>query len=172
MPSSLSKKLRVPAGRLLFLNAPAGHVEALSDLPDGAQVSTTPYGTFDFVHLFVHDSAAFAGLGPVAAGAVTYDGLLWVCYPKGGSKVKTDLNRDILWRLVEGLGPRPVAQVSVDELWSAMRLPPPERVKRRDGDAPLARRGSRASGVPVRQAQRSAGPVRCCLSRTAMVEWF
>lgn len=131
MTSSLASKLRIPAGRLLFLNAPIGYVESLSDLPADAQVSTTPQGQFDFVQLFVPDSTAFAELGPQALGAVTYDGLLWVCYPKGGSKVKTDLNRDVLWRLAESRGLRPVAQVSIDEVWSAIRLRPPEKVKAR-----------------------------------------
>lgn len=34
----------------------------------------------------------------------------------------TDLNRDILWNLVEPAGWRPVRMVALDETWSAMRF--------------------------------------------------
>ena len=53
------------------------------------------------------------------------DGLLWLCYPKGTSKVKTDVNRDILnRRLAEEYGLEGVAMVSIDDTWSAMRFKP------------------------------------------------
>ena len=49
-------------------------------------------------------------------------GLMWVSYPKGGSKVETDLNRDIIWQYGKTIGLSAVAQVAIDETWSAMRL--------------------------------------------------
>jgi hypothetical protein len=49
---------------------------------------------------------------------------LWIAYPKGGSGVDTDLNRDVGWEPVKDLGLRPVAQVSVDRIWSALRFRP------------------------------------------------
>jgi hypothetical protein len=52
------------------------------------------------------------------------DGLLWICYPKGSSKMKTDLNRDILWGQMEKFGLAGVSLVSVDEVWSDMRFRP------------------------------------------------
>lgn len=133
MASSLVKKLRVqPGSRLLILNAPAGYVETLADLPEGVQVSQEPEGTFDFVQLFVRDSIEYGELGPLALAAVSYDGLLWICYPKRSSKVETDLTRDVLWKLTESTGLRPVSQVSIDPVWSAMRFRPVELVKKKD----------------------------------------
>jgi hypothetical protein len=41
------------------------------------------------------------------------DGLFWISYPKGTSKIKTDINRDSLWDLSIPLGVHPVAQVSL-----------------------------------------------------------
>ena len=45
----------------------------------------------------------------------------WVAYPKGN---RADLNRDSLWPILGEYGLRPIGQVSVDEVWSAMRFRP------------------------------------------------
>jgi hypothetical protein len=51
-------------------------------------------------------------------------GLFWISCPKGSSKVPTDLNRDVFLHALDHLGVRPVTQVSVDEIWSALRFRP------------------------------------------------
>ncbi len=56
------------------------------------------------------------------------NGLLWACNPKGLSKVKTELNRDILWAQVGKFGLTGVSLVSLDDTWSAMRLRAREKV--------------------------------------------
>ena len=129
MPSPLVRKLRIqPGQRVLILNAPPGYVSSLGELPEGVVVSDRPEGKFDFVHLFVKDSADYEALSSSAVRAVTYDGLLWISYPKRSAKVQTDLTRDMLWELTSDTGLRPVSQVSVDDVWSAIRLRPHERV--------------------------------------------
>ena len=47
------------------------------------------------------------------------DGRLWVAYPKA-KKLSTDLNRDVLWKLMEPEGFEGVRLVSLDDTWSAM----------------------------------------------------
>ena len=113
---------------MLVVKGPEGYVESLIDLPEGATIETSCEGPFDLVHLFVKDSAEYAKLGPTAFDAVTYDGLLWISYPKRSSKVPTDLTRDVLWKLTKGTGLRPVTQVSIDAVWSAMRFRPVDKV--------------------------------------------
>ena len=129
--SSLVKKLRVKTGqRLLVLNAPEGYIESLGDLPEGVEVSEQAEGKFDFVQLFVRDSAELDDLRARAMDAVTYDGLLWISYSKRSAKVETDLTRDVLWKLMDGTGLRPVSQISIDEVWSALRFRPGAEVGR------------------------------------------
>ncbi len=48
--------------------------------------------------------------------------MLWVTYPKGTSKVKADINRDIIREYARTIGLEAVALVSVDDTWSALRL--------------------------------------------------
>jgi hypothetical protein len=130
--SSLVKKLRIKSGqRVLLLNAPSGYGDLLDDLPQDVQVLEEPEGKADFVHLFVTNSQDLDRWRQVAMDAVEYDGLLWISYPKRSSKVETDLSRDVLWALMEGTGLRPVTQISIDKVWSALRFRPSELVGKR-----------------------------------------
>ena len=125
----LSKKLRIqPGQRILILNAPDGYLEELEPLPVDVELKDSADGEFDFVHLFVRNTAELERLGPVAIEAMKYDGLLWLSYPKRSSKVETDLTRDKGWDIVTGAGLRPVTQISVNDIWSALRWRPIELV--------------------------------------------
>ena len=127
----LSKKLRIqPGQRILILNAPDGCLEELEPLPDDVELKDSADGKFDFVHLFARNSAELERLGPVAIEVVKYDGVLWLSYPKRSSKVETDLTRDKGWDIVTGAGLRPVTQISVNDIWSALRWRPVELVGR------------------------------------------
>jgi hypothetical protein len=115
------------------LNPPPGYIDELGDLPEGIELTDQPEGAFDFVHLFVKSKAQLEELGPTAFEAVKHDGLLWVSYPKGSSKLETDLKRDVVWEVVTKISAgelRPVTQVSVDQVWSALRFRPTEKVGR------------------------------------------
>jgi hypothetical protein len=127
--SSLIRKLRIqPGQRITIINPPPGYLDQLGDLPEGVELADEPAGTFDFVHLFVQSIAELERLGPTALRAVKHDGLLWISYPKRSSKVETDISRDIGWDVIKQAGLRPVTQVSIDAVWSALRFRPAERV--------------------------------------------
>ena len=53
---------------------------------------------------------------------MTDDGKFWVSYHKGPSKIKTDINRDILREYALSIGLKAVAMISIDKNWAAMRL--------------------------------------------------
>ena len=126
----LAKKLLLKAGyRGALVNAPAGYADRLLPLPDGAALVEGLQPGLDFVQVFVRDAAGVQRLVPDAAAAVKPNGLLWVCYPKGGKKAGTDLNRDILWAQMGRLSLTGVSLVAVDDTWSAMRFRPTEKVE-------------------------------------------
>ncbi len=127
--SSLVKKLQIkPGQRAVIINPPPGYIDALGELPEGVELAEKPTGKFDFVQLFVKDSEELNRFLKKATGAVKYDGLLWTCYPKGASKMKTDLNRDVLWDLLKQQGLLGVSLISIDNVWSAMRFRPADKV--------------------------------------------
>ena len=129
--SSLAKKLQLKAGqRAVILNAPPGYLDEIAPLPEGVEYAAGPEGSFDFVQVFVKNIEDLERLLPIAMRAVKHDALLWIAYPKGGAKAGTDLNRDILWNAVSRHGLSGVALVSLNDVWSAMRFRPSERVGR------------------------------------------
>jgi hypothetical protein len=70
------------------------------------------------------NKAGLLAIGPLmqTIQALKDDGSLWISYPKGTSKMETDINRDIIWKIGEGLGLKPVAMISIDPIWAAFRL--------------------------------------------------
>jgi len=129
--SALAKKLRMQhAQRPLVLNAPEGYLEMLGELPEGVVIQQEPSGKYDFAYLFVKDRNELDQFIDQALEAIEYDAVLWISYPKGSSGVATDLNRNKLWEALAEKGIRPVTQVSIDKVWSAMRFRPLEAVGR------------------------------------------
>jgi hypothetical protein len=123
--SALVKKLLLKSGwKALVFNPPAGYVDGLKPLPEGVELVAKPSALLDFVHLFVKDKAGLGMFVPQVLRYLRDDGIFWISYPKGSAKVKTDLNRDILWKLMEKRGFEGVAMISIDETWSAMRFRP------------------------------------------------
>ncbi len=112
---SLAKKLQIPAGQgVCLLNAPRG-------LDIDAPITRDP--SAGAVLLFARDSMTLKGEGRPVFEAARADRLAWIAYPKAG-QLGTDLNRDILWELLKPQGIRPVRQISIDEVWSALRFRP------------------------------------------------
>jgi hypothetical protein len=73
--------------------------------------------------VFVPDRAALEERWQPIVDAASADRLTWVAYPKGG-QLGTDLNRDSLAELLVTSGVQPVRQVSIDDVWSALRCRP------------------------------------------------
>ncbi|HEV7623480.1 MAG TPA: hypothetical protein VGO26_05040 [Amnibacterium sp.] len=111
----LARKLQLaPGQRLAVLGAPAD--------ADVAGLPVDPSGTA--VLAFVRMQADLDG--PEASAALTAareDRLGWIAYPKGGA-LGTDLDRDRLAAAGRQRGARPVRQVAIDGVWSALRFRP------------------------------------------------
>lgn len=126
---SLFGKLHIRAGqKVAVINALAGFIRSLGDMPSGVTLTETLSAPVDFVLLFAQTSKDVERLVPETLRALKPDEMLWVCSPKGTSKVRTDLNRDVLWRLMARFKLVGVSLVSIDNTWSAMRFRPADRV--------------------------------------------
>ena len=125
--TDLAEELLIkPDTRVLLLNAPIGYAKKLAPLPDGVIV-TDKRGKADVVVAFARDTMELKRLA-TSFGALEEDAVLWVCYPKGGAKAGTDLDRDILHAAMEKHELVGVTLVAFDEIWSAMRFRAPEDV--------------------------------------------
>ena len=117
--------------RALIMNAPKGYRTLLGPLPPDITVNTKPSGRYDFVHLFVNNRDELARLGPDAMNAVKPMAIFWISYPKKTAKTDTDMSRDEGWEVVTDAGFETVAQVAVDDVWSALRFRPAAEVGKR-----------------------------------------
>jgi hypothetical protein len=98
---ALLRKLKLKPGlRAAVYGSPDGYVERLEPLPTGTTIEVDPAdatAVFDWAQLFVRDRAALERSLPAARRALKPVSHLWVCYPKGSSKIQTDLTRDKGW---------------------------------------------------------------------------
>lgn len=120
--SSLAKKMKLkPGASAAVISAPDNY---LQELKHDSEVSQSLKGKFDWIQIFVKDKAELDVLAPKAAKALKPESMLWISFPKGMSKIQTDLTRDKGWEGVQALDLKWVNLVSVNETWSAFALRP------------------------------------------------
>jgi hypothetical protein len=116
----LARKLQVkPGTRVAVLGVPS---DVELGLPDDIPVSDQP-SEADAVIAFVRVAGDLDTSAAPALDAARADRLAWIAYPKAG-QLGTDLNRDRLADAARTRGAQPVRQVSIDDVWSALRFRP------------------------------------------------
>ncbi len=120
-PSSapLSDKLQLKPGlRVLAVGIPASVRESLSGVALTARVPVEIEAALVFGRKKAELEERLAKL----VSRLGEDPLLWLCYPRIGAGVDSDLKREAVWAVGAPHGLKPVAQVAVDEVWSALRF--------------------------------------------------
>jgi hypothetical protein len=119
----LVKKLGIKSGfNLAFVNPPADFVSGL-DLPPETKVSSNgSRQPLDFVLLFVKSRQELAAKFSPTAAKLKPDGMLWVCWPKKASGVKTDLTDNVVREVGLSAGLVDVKVCAVDEVWSGLKF--------------------------------------------------
>ena len=123
MPDSpLAKKLKLKPGlKAAVLNAPEKY---LSELKHDSEISQKLGGKFDWIQIFAKNKKELDSLAPKAVSALKPDSILWLSFPKGTSKLQTDLTRDKGWGILHGVDLKFITLISVNEQWSAFALRP------------------------------------------------
>ncbi len=123
--SHLAKKMKLRVGhRAAILEAPADYLRELSPLPAGVTISARLAGKFDWVQLFALNKFQVDQLLPRVVSRLKPESLLWISFPKGSSKLQTDLTRDVGWEVLRDIDLKWVTLISVNETWSAFALRP------------------------------------------------
>ena len=120
MATSISQKLRInEKATLLALNPPTDFKKNLKGLPAGVKI-TEAGKDYDQVHWFVMNRAQLEKEMSKVMKLVKPEVIVWVYYPKGTSKLQTDLNRDKGWDclLAEGDKLTWISLLSFDDTWS------------------------------------------------------
>jgi hypothetical protein len=123
--TTLVNKMKLKPGQsAAIINAPDGYLKKLSPLPAGVKVAEKLDGKFDWVQIFVENKVQLDKLAPRAIRALKPESLLWISFPKGTSKIQTDLTRDQGWDGLEQADLKWVNLISVNETWSAFAMRP------------------------------------------------
>jgi hypothetical protein len=109
------------ATRPIVLGATGTFVDDLATAA-GRPIGEAIDGRHDWILLFALDRAALEGSMGAVGAALDDPGILWLAYPKGSSKVQTDLTRDAGWEPVAAADLMWLGLVSIDERWSAFSL--------------------------------------------------
>jgi hypothetical protein len=128
----LSKKLGLKPGmRALVVAAPSAYLKSLAPLPEGVVISEAMGGTHEFVQFFATRRSDIEKSAKKLLKSAVPGALVWITYPKKTSGVESDLSREEVWAAMEGTGWRPVSQIAIDDVWSALRFRPIEDVRKR-----------------------------------------
>jgi len=123
MPESpLAKKMKLKPGlNAAVINAPEKYIKELNH---DAEISEILSGKYDWIQIFVKNKAELDKLFPKVLKLFKPESLLWISFPKGTSKIQTDLTRDKGWDVVAAAALKWTNLVSANELWSAFAVRP------------------------------------------------
>lgn len=123
----LAVKLGIKAGfRVAVINAPADYLSTtLGAVPAEVSFADSLAGeadAFDLIHYFTRQAAELREQFPALKAAIKQQGSLWVSWPKGSSKVPTDLNENLIREIGLDGGLVDVKVAAVDAVWSALKF--------------------------------------------------
>ena len=116
---SVAEKLSIKPASTVW-TSDSRRLGLIGPLPDGV-VATDRIGEADVAIVFAGDEATVRGVLAGSGSELDRPRAVWVAYPKGN---RTDLNRDSLWPILGELGMRPISQVAIDDVWSALCFRP------------------------------------------------
>ncbi len=120
MANTITQKLKLKEGlSLLTLHAPENFADNLQPLPKDVTITSTAK-TFEQIHWFVTNKAQLEKELDKILKLVKNAIICWIYYPKGTSKIQTDLTRDRGWDgLLKHKELHWISLIAFDETWSA-----------------------------------------------------
>jgi hypothetical protein len=120
---SLVEKLGIKEGaKVAILNPPKDYRATLGPLPKGVAPTGKMPARADFIHFFTQDRDDLEGIFLSLKCALAQDGMLWISWPKGASKIPTDLNENIVREIGLAHGLVDIKVCAVDETWSGLKF--------------------------------------------------
>ena len=121
--SPLARKMKFDtAKRAAIVNPPEGYLNDLQPYSKDLELLTELNGKFDWIQIFFKNKDEFDKLLPKALTAMEPESHIWISFPKGSSKMQTDLTRDKGWDSLKGVDLKFVSLISVTDTWSAFNL--------------------------------------------------
>lgn len=119
------RKLKFKDKAVVF-NAPPGIQKEFMELGFSTSFDKKVKSTSTLV--FINNNIEYLDFLQNQLKNIEPDSLLWFAYPKGTSKIKTDINRDTIRVTGEAFNITTVTAISIDDTWSALRFRPIDKV--------------------------------------------
>jgi hypothetical protein len=119
----LGKKLGLQEGMCIALiDAPNHYKKLVGKMPTGVKEVRPSKRNCDFIHFFAKSNSVLKVTFPRLKLALKESGSLWVSWPKGTSKLDTDLKEDLIRKVGLSSGLVDVKVCAVDETWSGLKF--------------------------------------------------
>ncbi|TMU57679.1 DUF3052 family protein [Flagellimonas algicola] len=120
----LAKKLGIKEGfAILLVNEPEYYLNLFSDLPSEISfVEEARPESIDFIHIFCTIWSELEAAVESNKPALKKTGMLWVSWPKGSSKIATELKRDPIREYLLAIGLVDTKVAAVNEDWSGLKF--------------------------------------------------
>ncbi len=120
----LVKKLGLKPGISLALvnYDPAEYLRLLQEPPAGLHFTQLAPASLDFIHAFCTHQAELQGGLPFWKAALRPAGTLWISWPKGSSRLSSELNENIIREAGLAIGLVDVKICAVDSTWSGLKF--------------------------------------------------
>jgi len=119
----LNEKLGIKSGhKIIVLNEPEYYFSILGELPENIQIAKKLTGEFDLIHFFATEEKCYKQELQNLKENIKQNGMIWISWPKGKSKIQTDLNENKIRDFALKSGLVDVKVCAVDEDWSGLKL--------------------------------------------------
>ncbi|WP_420601723.1 DUF3052 domain-containing protein [Flagellimonas sp.] len=122
--TSLAKKLGIKDGfSILLHNPPENYFDLFADLPENISVlKEVRAEEADFIHVFCTSFKELEEIVKEYKSSLKMNGMLWGSWPKGSSKIPTDLQRDPIREYLLSIGLVDIKVAAIDEDWSGLKF--------------------------------------------------
>lgn len=122
--TSLAKKLGLKSGQFILLyNEPKQFEKLFSEFAkDVNRLEHIEKNSADFIHLFCTHEEELVENVILLKPALKKTGMFWVSWPKGSSKINTNLKREVIRDYLLSVGLVVIKVVAIDEDWSGLKF--------------------------------------------------
>jgi hypothetical protein len=139
MALTTAQKLKIKEGNIiLIINAPSDYKKSVGTMPTNAKITDTGK-TFDQIHWFVKDKTQMEKELKKVLPLIKNNVICWIFYPKGTSKIQTDLTRDKGWDELLKQDLQWISLISFDDTWSAFGMRQKTQTDEKKNDKPKER---------------------------------
>lgn len=127
----LIKKLGIKEGfTIALINAPRNYNRTLGDMPANVRIFKKIKSGLDFIQFFTQSKSGLEAEMVHLKNAIVQNGMIWISWPKGSSKIPTDVSENIVRDIALRHGLVDIKVCAVDEIWSGLKLVIPVNERR------------------------------------------